>query len=260
MLTHTGNIYLLTRAVIHNTFRKYRVDYAFLDSTHNNAVEISSSRVVLSMITFDEMSASTGPHPASVQTNPVATLIGQRLLEHIDYLKVHPKQLLILSPFDKTFQPIAKKYFTKTNIQTNNQDLLEKALLFDSVLCHLLCPFLRYLPDSFSTISSIMQPESFFLFSTLGANLKPQPLPPKHAKHCTLPNLQHLGDLLLRSNFANPVVDKQTLSLRYTNAQLLLEDLSALGFLQSNTPTAFPHITFPAKITYELFFGIGWKK
>jgi malonyl-CoA O-methyltransferase len=92
-------------------------------------------------------------------------------------------------------------------------------------------------------------PDGFLMFSTLGPGSLSL-LREVHAQqgwgppHAPFVDMHDLGDMLVESGFAEPVMDQETLTLRYASAQALLDELRGLG--ANAEPRRFAGLRTPA--------------
>jgi malonyl-CoA O-methyltransferase len=96
---------------------------------------------------------------------------------------------------------------------------------------------LQLMPDpahAFSVWHQAVAAQGFVMFSTIGPGSLGL-LRSVYAKagwgppHGQLVDMHDLGDMLVEAGFADPVMDQETLSLRYVSAERLLEELHGLG-------------------------------
>jgi malonyl-CoA O-methyltransferase len=99
---------------------------------------------------------------------------------------------------------------------------------FDLVWSNLL---FHWLPDAQPSVEEwqrVIRPGGLLSFTTLGVDtfkeLREIGLP-----LMTLPDMHDIGDLLVKSGFAEPVMDQQKLVLTYSDEMKLIRELSALG-------------------------------
>jgi malonyl-CoA O-methyltransferase len=96
---------------------------------------------------------------------------------------------------------------------------------------------------------SALAPDGFLMFSTLGPGslallreiYAQQGWGPAHAPFV---DMHDLGDMLVETGFAEPVMDQETLTLRYASAQSLLDELRGLG--ANAEPRRFTGLRTPA--------------
>lgn len=96
---------------------------------------------------------------------------------------------------------------------------------------------LHFAPDPLPLLRAwraALAPEGFLMFSTLGPGSLAL-LRELHAQagwgpaHAPFIDMHDLGDMLVESGFAEPVMDQETLTLRYASPQALVDELRGLG-------------------------------
>ena len=81
---------------------------------------------------------------------------------------------------------------------------------------------------------------------------------------CPLPgawDMHDLGDALVKTRFADPVMDMEYLSLEYESDELYIADATALGLLapsHSGNVVQRESTLLPKKMTLELVYGHAW--
>jgi malonyl-CoA O-methyltransferase len=128
----------------------------------------------------------------------------------------------------------------------------------------------------------VLKPNGILFFSTLG----PQTLhelrqswqkADNHIHVNDFTDMHDLGDLLIQSDFANPVMDMEMITVNYRDVKQLLNDLKGTGahnvnlqrpkgctpksaftkMIQSYETFKNPDETYPA--TFEIIYGHGWQ-
>lgn len=149
----------------------------------------------------------------------IADELKMRLLEHAPD-SVLPVKRLDLSDF---------------NIQEKYQDAE-----FECIIAPLVLISQEEMQVFFKEIHRILAPNGIFLFSTLGNQVSHE--------------LEQLGDVLLKTGFQLPVVDRETLQLQYDDIQVLMKDLK-----QSGLNEQYVHVTNHASndilATLDVIYG-----
>ena len=201
----------------------------------------------------------------------------ERMLERLDYLKIHPKWILdvgcgtgrdlhLLSAHFNQAKLIGVDFSQNMLIQLSSrpgwrarlQDYLFKSHSpryavaakaenlplapesMDLIWSNLLLPWVEDIPTLFSDWQNTLSPQGVVMFSSLGPDsLKELRIAfgEQHANHIhNFYDMHDLGDMLLHSGFADPVMDVEWVNIQYENISTLWQDLKACGAVN-----ALPH-------------------
>ena len=149
----------------------------------------------------------------------------------------------------------------------------------DLVWANLLLPWLVSTPAFLAEALRCLTPGGLLMFSALGPDTLKElrgGFRDGYAHTQTFPDLHDLGDLLLSSGFADPVVDMEIITLTYTHLEGLIRDLRAAGAtcamqgrrrglvgrqvlknLHAHYETLRREERLPA--TFEILYGHAWK-
>ncbi len=231
--------------------------------------------------------------------------IGQRLLERFDYYTLEPKHILDLGAgpglfshalkkrFPKSLvtaldcsslmlKKIKRKWLTKINKVAADMSCLPfKNDSFDIIFANQSIHWANDYQLLFKDISRILKPGGVFVFSTLGPDtfkeIKLSWHDVDHYSHVKdFSDMHLLGDVLLKSNFSEPVVDMEYITVRYKNVKSMAEDLKAQG-VQHHGEQANKGLMSPRRwhqytknyeslrdqdsllpLTYEVVYGQAW--
>ena len=122
-----------------------------------------------------------------------------------------------------------------------------------------------------SEIERVLAPEGLFLFSTLGPDtLRELRAAAGAARVHVFADMHDVGDLLLASGFASPVMDMEMLTISYPDAGALLSDLRRSGQTSARADRArgLAGRRFAARLraalapnaTFEVVYGHAWKR
>lgn len=235
--------------------------------------------------------------------------VGNRLLERLAYLKINPQTIVDLGCGLGTFiTPLKNKYpkarvigldlaldmlrcykvplwsWNKPKLVLANMERLPFAdgsidLLFANQVIH-------WASDTaalFAELNRILHPQGVIMFSTVGPDtaleLRRAWAGVDQYQHVNeFKDLHDLGDELLASGFADPVVDMEYIKVRYSNPASLLKDIKQQG-IQNLHPQRLRGLTGKHRfqqflnnlthvaqqqaelaLTYEVIYGHAWQK
>ncbi len=120
----------------------------------------------------------------------------QALIERLNYIRIQPRAVLLFGPFSaEEEQKIAKIYpKAKLSMETDLKSFREKA--FDVILGVDLSGERSEFEAIFAGFKQSLKPGGMLLFTQFGCEHSPE-----------FPDMHDTGDLLLRCDFENPVVD-----------------------------------------------------
>lgn len=205
---------------------------------------------------------------AALHYDDVAVLqkeVGRRLLERLDYVRMQPQCVLDLGAGTGLCTTALSRRYKKAHIVAldiapsmlqqarNKQTWLEKTLTgkqrfvcgdadclplkdqsVDMIVSNLTLQWCPDLDHTFAELRRVLKPDGLLMFSTLGPDtLKElrqswQSVDANIHVH-TFIDMHDVGDALLRTQFADPVMDMETITLTYKDARTLMHDLKALG-------------------------------
>lgn len=186
--------------------------------------------------------------------------VGRRMLQRLAIIKLQPKTILDLGSGTSYCYRLLKKQYPRAKIlsadlslkmlvtakshsswfdkpkliQATVESLPLPAQSIDFIFCNQLLCWCPELPKIFKELKRILAPGGLLMFSTLG----PDSL--KELRQCwqQIDNYTHvhsffdmhdLGDMLLQTHLADPVMDMEYLTLTYSEPDKLLRDLRANG-------------------------------
>jgi len=128
-----------------------------------------------------------------------------------------------------------KSWFARTSAVQANAALLPFAdQSIDVVFANLLLPWIDDPARVFAEVSRVLRKGGLFLFATLGPDSLSELRrawgevgPDTHVTR--FPDMHDLGDAAVRAGLREPVLDVDWLSLTYRKADVLFEDLTAVG-------------------------------
>lgn len=230
-----------------------------------------------------------------------------RLLEKLEYIKLSPQLILDAGVgTGEAVAPLMKRYKKSRLVALDlSERMLAKALAHGRLLHkpELVCADLEHLPfceNSFELIFSsltlqwcndmpatmedflrVLKPGGLLMFSTFG----PDTL--KELRSCwgqiddavhvnEFTDMHDVGDGLLQTGFADPVMEAETITVNYESVDKLMEDLRAIG-ANATAEGGRTGLTTPSVLTklrraydvyrmdkllpasYEVVYGHAWK-
>lgn len=205
-------------------------------------------------LAFDR--AATSYDEAAVLQHEIA----HRLDEHLDFVRIKPKvildlgagtghctqllkkrypraQLIALDISEKMLQKIHPKGWLhkETRVCADVEQLPFAAKSVDLIFSNLALAWSSELPAAIEEIHRVLRPGGLFLFSTLGPEtLKELRLSWREVNQDVhvhpFIDMHNIGDLLLHTTFADPVMEMEFLILTYNDINKLFHDLKATGF------------------------------
>jgi malonyl-CoA O-methyltransferase len=251
---------------------------------------------------FNQSSFSYDEH-AKIQRE-----IGERLFERLDYLKINPRYILDLGSGTGYFALLLKKRYPKGQIialdlssamlikgkkrQTWTKKWFSVSgdmhklplasgifdLVFSNQAIHWSCSF----DGLFAELHRVMNINGCLMFSSLGpdtfSEIKQAWLNVDTYQHTMdFIDMHDIGDILLRKQFLDPVVDMEKISVHYPSLRNLMDALKSQGVRNMNK-SRNPGLTGKSQwqqfclnyeqlrtstnkypLSYEVIYGQGWK-
>jgi malonyl-CoA O-methyltransferase len=237
--------------------------------------------------------------------------VGARLLERLDYVRLQPECILDLGSGTGLCSTALNQRYKKAHIISldiapamlqqakNKLSWLEKTFSgkqrficadadylplkdqsVDMIISNLTLQWCPDLDHTFSELRRVLKPDGLLMFTTLGPDtLKElrqswQAVDENTHVH-TFIDMHDVGDALLRSRFADPVMDMETITMTYRDARTLMQDLKTLG-AHNASPARAKGLTGKRRLksmlaayeqfrtdnvlpaTYEVVYGQAW--
>jgi malonyl-CoA O-methyltransferase len=184
--------------------------------------------------------------------------ISERMAQNLPFIKIDPKKILLLGNFDQpTFNYFSEKYphayiwsdqksfnqrsflnvinpFKKKKISFLDFENEVEMANFDFVWAGPLRQLVENYPQFFLKVGKCLNNQGLMMFNYLGPDTG------KEYFHLDLqgghigPDMHEIGDLLIQSSFADPVMNMEYLNLEYEKSELLLRDLLAIHDVDSH--------------------------
>ncbi len=234
--------------------------------------------------------------------------IGERLFERLAYMQIEPALVMDLGAGTGHSARLLEKRYGSARILLVDiaSAMLEKARnqkrrwfsralfccadaarlslpdgMVDLVFSNLVLPWCEDLAAVFSECQRVLRPGGLFIFSTFGPGTLSElreawARVDQHPHVGFFLDMHDVGDVLIRSGFSAPVLDRDNITLTYTELQGLLRDLRGTGARNSHISRAqglTGRSTFNAlakayeprreagclPATFEVVFGHAWK-
>ncbi len=197
--------------------------------------------------------------------------VGQRLLERLDYVRIEPQCILDLGSGTGLCTTALSQRYKKAQIialdiaptmlkyAKNKQSWLEKNFTgkqryicgdadylplkdqsVDMIVSNLTLQWCPDLDHTFAELRRVLKPDGLLMFTSLGPDtLKElrrswQSVDADIHVH-TFIDMHDVGDALIRTRFADPVMDMETITMTYQDAHTLMRDLKTLGAHNAST-------------------------
>lgn len=162
------------------------------------------------------------PVPADADAKPHFANTLSLLIERLDFIKLDPKQVLVITPYPGVIEPQLKQYYPNAEYSILSQDFEKfplKKRHFDLIFSHWLSPHFLLtnstppvpLPEQyellFYLIRHLLSDTGLLLFSSLGSDTVLE----LDNGGQDFPHMPLLGDVLLKTGFADPVMDREQL-------------------------------------------------
>lgn len=166
--------------------------------------------------------------------------IASRLLERLNYIKLQPQQVLCLETWQapslvETLHaryPEAKISSVKSHCQGMplSEIAASAAESVDLIIANLVPPWVVTHPECLLALRRLLRPNGLLFFTTVGPDSL-QELKRLFAQVDAYPrvyefiDMHHIGDALLAHYWQDPVMDMETLTLRYPDVKSIAQDL-----------------------------------
>ena len=200
--------------------------------------------------------------------------IGDRLFERLSQIKIQPKSILDLGCGTGLSIPKLQKLFPDAQIigldfaigmlnfaSKHSSTVCANALQLpfpdnsiDLIFSNCCMPHIKDLPKLFAEVQRVLGEDSLFLFTNYGPDTLQELGMADHWQ-----DMHIIGDLLLKNNFKDPVVDSEKITFQYKQLQDLLDDLLETGAYEIDGGDA-KDLKAPCNATFETIYGHAWGK
>ncbi len=225
--------------------------------------------------------------------------VANRLFERLEFIKLNPEIILDIGAATGYCTGLLQKKYPKSRvIGIDIADELLKVATKKSSKIEYQCADMDELPFENNSVdiifsnmtiqwsldlehtlrefNRVLKPNGLVFFSTLGVDTFKE-LREVSNNVNNFPDMHNIGDLLLTNNFYDPVVDMEHITLTYSKFENLLKDLRQTGTNLSlnqnkniltktdykkliNNYEKFRHEDNRLALTYEVIYGLAWKK
>jgi malonyl-CoA O-methyltransferase len=218
--------------------------------------------------------------------------ISERMAQNLPFIKIDPKKILLLGNFDKsTFNYFLEKY-PQAEISSDQKSFQQKSFLnlinpfkkkrisffdfekefdrtdFDFVWAGPLRQLVENYPSFFLKVGKCLNNQGLMMFNYLGPDTGKEYFGLNLQVGHVGPDMHEIGDLLIQSSFADPVMNMEYLNLEYESSELLLRDLLAIHDVDGHFANAQNLNQQLAEmkpeyekmvLTLEIVYGHAWK-
>ncbi len=219
--------------------------------------------------------------------------LSERMLQNLPFIKINPSQIFLSGGFEeKTINALHQTYpqavlwtnlvkqssfkklfenlnvFNKKKIQYLNDQ--EHALLRDIDLLWAgpLKMEANKMPEFFEGAAIQLKTQGLMMFNYLGPDTAKEYWSLLTQVGNIGPDMHDIGDALIKSGFADPVMNMEYIDLEYETSQLLMKDLYEMGLLSESELVSdelirafdsFKKESPKMKLTLEVVYGHAWK-
>jgi len=202
--------------------------------------------------------------------------IGQRLMQRLEYIKLNPKYILDLGCGTGYFtRQLQSRYPSATIIGldiafgmvkfASNSTQLQYCcadaeqlpffdLQFDLIFSNCCLPSIDNFELLFSELNRVLNIDGLLLATTFGPDTLQE-----LGIESNWQDMHKIGDILLRLQYKDPVVDTEFLTFTYKQLKTLLNDLNNTGGFDIDTSYEI-NLKLPCNVTFEVIYGQAIKQ
>ena len=128
---------------------------------------------------------------------------------------------------------------------------------YDAVLANMVLPWCAHWPDVFAEIKRVLRPGGMFLFTTLSPYSWQHDVLNwgEHGCWRDLPDMDVVGDVLLRQGYADTVMDRMMVTFAFDDVVHMRDCLLRSGWLMAEPLLGRRAMASDPKLTIEIIFG-----
>lgn len=195
----------------------------------------------------DNMKPSVTPLVECAMLNDASALHREVVLEmasRLDFMTLQPKTILVNGELEKKL--MLERY---PNAQADI--VFQKDHSVDLIFSNLMLPWSLDFQAQFKKWIQLLRPNGLLLFSTLG----PDTLKELPYHSLGLIDMHHLGDELIHSNFIDPVLDVENITMIYTDFLKLNQELLKTNIIETELPQLPRNEHNRYDLTYEVIYA-----
>lgn len=207
-------------------------------------------------------------HTDYVTAAALSSDVEQEMLARLDVVAMKPQQMLVFGFATESIQAqMAAKYpganvncfdyLDKMEKQWQSVEVGKLAFEEESVDLIIANLFLPWCVDPTSVLKEwkrILRPEGLLVFTSLGPDTLLEIQNPEHILPKCI-DMHNLGDLLMKTGFADPVLDVENYEMHYKDAQKLQHEMQVTGMVQ-----AHDYEFLSNKLSFEVIYAHTWGK
>lgn len=162
--------------------------------------------------------------------------IARRVFERLDFIRIQPAAILDLSLNIADSAEILRSRFPEADYQSANPlfSLSIPPSSIDFIFMNLSLAWLNDWPHRLVECRQVLKPGGLILFTSLGPDtlkeLREAFKAVDQGRHVhDFVDMHHLGDVLVKAGFENPIMDMEHLTINYKSVDALVQDLKKTG-------------------------------
>ena len=199
--------------------------------------------------------------------------VATRLVEKLDFIKLLPNRMVdlgagtgyVMNELTKRFPEVMgvsvdlsydmlKQGGKRDRVQADSLFLPFLDASVELVMSNLMLPWCENVEGLFKEVRRILKPGGLFLFSTFGPDTF------QEWGKTPFPDMHDVGDRLLQTAFADPVMDVEKISVYYASLDSMRADLNKTASSIILTESGLPcQQSGKYPLTFEVVYGHAWK-
>lgn len=194
----------------------------------------------MSLETKKVKSNTQGYLPESIYAREIA----ERLLQHLDPMILEPENIVVLGHKDSQLDESIQALYPNAILHHVN-DLAFDTASVDLIIMNLTLLYCDSYEKLIKEIARVTKHEGLLLFSSLG------PGSFSELGSNEFVDMHNTGDLLVKNNFIDPVMESEQLYFQYDNSEVLQKDLNELGVVIEPCDAD--------EVGVEIVYGHAWR-